>query len=276
MGAHIRQSAIIRQLAILACAGALLGCSSTTNPGSVDVTRRQLLIVPAETVEQMAEVSFKEQNAKAATAGKLVQGGAEFERLQRIAARLEQQAVVFRPDAARWVWEIALIDSPALNASCMPGGKITMYTGLMRKLNLTDDEIAIVIGHEIAHALREHGRERISQAAAQNLITSVALGAMQSREAQIQMAAQFAEVMYNLPNSRKNETEADRIGLEIAARAGFNPEAAISVWQKMGAASSGSAPPEFLSTHPANDSRIAELRALMPTVAPLYVAARKS
>lgn len=265
-----------RYISVLACAGVVVGCASTTNPGAVDIDRRQLLIVPAETVEQMAQVSYKEQNDKANAAGKLVKQGAVFERLQRISLRLQQQAPVFRPDAARWNWELVLIDSPALNASCAPGGKITLYTGLLQKLSLTDDEIAIVIGHEIAHALREHGRERISHAAAQNVLTSAALGAMQSREAQIKMASQFAEIMYNLPNSRKNETEADKIGLELAARAGFNPEASVSVWQKMGGASSGSQPPEFLSTHPANESRIAQLRQLIPTVAPLYAAAPRS
>lgn len=262
--------AAIRSSILIACVAALSACSSTTNPGAVDITRQQLLIVPAETVEQMAAVSFQEQNEKARAAGTLVTQGAEFERLNRIALRLQQQAPVFRADASSWKWETALIDTPALNASCAPGGKITMYTGLIRKLNLTDDEIAMVVGHEIAHALREHGRERVSQAAAQNLITSAALGALQSRESQIKMANQFAEIMYVLPNSRKNETEADKIGLELAARAGFNPEASVSVWQKMSQASASGGPPEFLSTHPANDSRIAELRQMIPTVMPLY------
>lgn len=265
-----------RRIVLLGCLAALAACSSTTNPGAVDITRRQLLIVPAETVEQMAAISFKEQNDKAQAAGKLLTQGAELERLNRIASRLRQQAPVFRGDASAWKWETALIDSPVLNASCAPGGKITMYTGLIRKLSLTDDEIAMVVGHEIAHALREHGRERISQAAAQNVITSAALGAMQSREAQIKMASQFAEIMYVLPNSRKNETEADKIGLELAARAGFNPEASVSVWQKMAQASASGGPPEFLSTHPAHDTRISELRQMIPTVMPLYQAAPKS
>lgn len=264
-----------RIVTIMAIVAILAACSTTTNPGAVDITRKQLLIVPASTVEQMAAVSFNEQNVKARSEGKLITQGPEFERVNRIAARLEQQTPVFRPDAGQWKWELALIDSPVLNASCGPGGKLTIYTGIMRKLNLTDDEIAMVIGHEIAHALREHGRERISQAAAQNVITSAALGAAQSQEAQIKLANQFAEILYVLPNSRQNESEADRIGLELAARAGYDPQAAISVWQKMSEASKGSQPPEFLSTHPANESRIAELAALQPTVAPLYAAAAK-
>lgn len=266
----------LRKIALACCLAALAACSTTTNPGAVDVSRRQLLIVPAETVEQMAALSFSEQNDKARAAGKLVTQGPEFDRLSRIARRLQRQATAFRSDAANWKWEIALIDAPVLNASCMPGGKITMYTGLIQKLNLSDDEIAMVIGHEIAHALREHGRERISQAAAQDVITQIALGAMQTREAQIKLANQFAQIMYLLPNSRKNEIEADKIGLELGARAGFNPEAAVSVWQKMAQASASGGPPAFLSTHPAHDSRIAELRAMMPAVMPLYQAAAKS
>lgn len=263
-------------LVLLAASLVLAACASTTSPGVVDVDRRQLLIVPAETVEQVAEVGFKEQNDKARAAGKLIEQGAELDRLRRIAARLQQQAPVFRPDAARWKWELALIDSPVLNASCGPGGKITIYSGIVRKLALTDDEIAMVLGHEIAHALREHGRERISQAAAQNVISSVALGALQSREAQIKMANQFAEFLYVLPNSRQNEIEADKIGLELGARAGFNPAAAVTVWQKMAEASKGASPPEFLSTHPSNDTRIAELTRLQATVAPLYQAAARN
>ena len=261
--------------ALAAAVLASAGCASTTSPGVVDVDRRQLLIVPAETVEQVAKVSFDEQNDKAKAAGKFVTQGEEYARLQRVAARLQQQASTFRPDAARWNWEIALIDSPALNASCAPGGKITVYTGILRTLKLSDDELAMVVGHEIAHALREHGRERISQAVAQDVISSAAMGALQTKESQIKMANQFAEVLFVLPNSRKNETEADKIGLELAARAGFDPHASVSVWQKMSEASKGGRPPEFLSTHPANDTRIAELTNMIPAVMPLYEAARR-
>jgi predicted Zn-dependent protease len=266
---------LIKHAVTVSAIAALAGCASTTSPGAVDVDRRQLLIVPAAQLEQMAQVSFNEQNEKARAAGKLVTQGAEYDRVRRIAARLQQQAPVFRPDAANWNWEVALIDSSELNASCAPGGKITVYTGIIRSLNLTDDEIAMVVGHEIAHALREHGREKVSQAMAQNLIGSVVLGALQTTETQAQMAGQVADVMLTLPNSRKNETEADNIGLELAARAGFNPAAAISVWQKMGAASSGARPPQFLSTHPANESRIADLTRMQAAVAPLYQAASK-
>ena len=266
---------LIKQAVLVSAIATLAGCSSTTSPGAVDVDRRQLLIVPAQQLEQMAQVSFNEQNEKARAAGKLVTQGATYDRVRRIAARLQQQAPVFRPDSANWNWEVALINSPELNASVAPGGKITVYTGIIDKLQLNDDEIAMVLGHEIAHALREHGRERVSQAMAQNLIGSVVMGALQTSEAQAKMASQVTDVMLTLPNSRKNELEADKIGLEIAARAGYNPAAAMSVWQKMGSASSGSRPPEFLSTHPANESRIAELTRMQAAVMPLYQAASR-
>lgn len=264
-----------KRLAMAAAVLLVTACASTTSPGVVDVDRRQFLLVSAKQLDQLAKVSFDEQNEKARAAGKLITQGGEFERLKSIAARLRQQAPTFRPDAAQWNWELALIDSPALNASCAPGGKITVYTGIIRTLNLTDDEIAMVVGHEIAHALREHGRERVSQAMAQNVLSSAVLGALQTGEANVKMANQVAELLYVLPNSRKNETEADKIGLELASRAGFDPQAAVSVWQKMSEASKGSRPPEFLSTHPANAARIAELRSMIPAVAPLYQAARK-
>jgi len=266
----------VRQFALIAIIAALAGCASTTNPGAVDITRRQLLIVPASTVDQMAAVNFKEQNDKARAAGHLIDSGPELERLHKIAVRLERQAPVFRADAASWQWELALIDQPEVNASCAPGGKITVYTGLIRKLQLSDAEIAMVLGHEIAHALREHGRERLSQAAAQNVITSAALGALGTPEAQSQMAKQFADIMYALPNSRKNETEADQIGLELAARAGYDPNAALTLWQKMADASQGNQPPAFLSTHPSDAARMDDLRHLIPTVTPLYNAAPKT
>ncbi len=267
----------VHRLAIAAAVSAVLAaCSSTTAPGAVDVDRRQLLIVPSETVDKMAAVNFKEQNDKARAAGVLVESGPELDRIRRIADRLKRQAPAFRPDAANWNWELALIDQPVVNASCGPGGKITVYTGLLRKLQITDDELAMVLGHEIAHALREHGRERVSQAAAQNVLGAVAMGALGAGENQVQVAQQFADVLYGLPNSRKNEVEADKIGLELAARAGFDPNASVTLWEKMAQASQGNQPPAFLSTHPTDASRIATLRGLIPTVARLYQAAPKT
>ena len=256
------------------CVGTLLlalcACESSTAPGVVGVTRQQFLIVPAETVERMAQVSFAEQASAARAEGKLITAGPEFDRLQRIMDRLKGQVGIFRSDTKAWNWELALIDAPVINASCAPGGKVTFYTGIIRQLKLTDDEIAAIMGHEFAHALREHGRERVSHAMAQNAVSNIALMATEDKQLQVELANQVAQYLFVLPNSRQNESEADMIGLELAARAGYNPQAAITLWEKMGAASGGKNPPQFLSTHPANTTRTAELAAMMPAVLPLY------
>jgi predicted Zn-dependent protease len=157
----------------------------------------------------------------------------------------------------------------------MPGGKIMVLSGLVEKINATDDELAAVIGHEIAHALREHGRERMSQAYVQQFglqaLAAFATGAAGS--AAVQAAGMGSQLFFSLPNGREQEREADKMGLELAARAGFNPDAAVTLWQKMSANNKG-APPEFLSTHPASENRIADLKALTPKVRPLYEAAK--
>jgi predicted Zn-dependent protease len=171
---------------------------------------------------------------------------------------------------------LSLINSPILNATCAPGGKITFYTGIIDQLKLNDDEVAAIMGHEIAHALREHGRERLSQAMAQSTITSIALAAAGGYGVQINAANQVEQYVLVLPNSRQHESEADAIGVELAARAGYNPRAAISVWQKMMKATQGKNPPEFLSTHPSGETRIEQLSALMPAVEPLYRDAPKA
>lgn len=259
----------------VAAALALGGCASTTKPGVVGAQRQQLMLVSADTVEKMALVSYVQQNQQAKAAGRLITSGPEYERLARIATRLQKQVGTFRDDAVKWPWQLVLIDAPVLNASCAPGGKITFYSGLVRQLKLSDDEIAVIMGHEVAHALREHGRERVSKAYAQNALTQAALTAAPNSQAQVEAANQVAHYLYVLPNSRQNESEADGMGLELAARAGYNPNAAISVWNKMAAANKGKAPAEFLSTHPSDQTRIAELSALMPKVTPLYEGARR-
>jgi predicted Zn-dependent protease len=251
-------------------------CTTTTRPGVVGVNRQQLMMASQSEVERLSAISFNEQNKKAQEKKILITSGPQYDRLINIANRLIPQTTHFRDDTQKWNWQLSLINSPVLNATCAPGGKITFYTGIIDQLKLSDDEIAAIMGHEIAHALREHGRERLSQAMAQSAITNIALAAAGGYGAQINAANQVAQYVLVLPNSRQNESEADAIGVELAARAGYNPRAAITVWQKMMKATQGKNPPEFLSTHPSGETRIEQLSALMPSVEPLYRDAPKA
>ena len=251
-------------------------CTTTTRPGVVGVNRQQLMMASQSEVERLSAISFNEQNKKAQDKKILITSGPEYDRLIGIANRLIPQTAYFRDDTQKWNWQLSLINAPILNATCAPGDKITFYTGIIDQLKLNDDEIAAIMGHEIAHALREHGRERLSQAMAQSAITNIALAAAGGYGAQINAANQVAQYVLVLPNSRQHESEADAIGVELAARAGYNPRAAISVWQKMMKATQGKNPPEFLSTHPSGETRIEQLSALMPAVEPLYRDAPKA
>ena len=254
----------------------LVACTSTSRPGVVGVERSQFMMISAAQIERISASSFEQQAKAAQKKNVLITSGPQYERLKTIANRLIPQTAVFRDDTHSWNWGLQLIDSPLVNATCAPGGRITFYSGIINKLNLTDDEIAAIMGHEIAHAVREHGRERVSQAMAQNVIANVALAAAGAGSAQsIDAANQIMQYVLVLPNSRQNEKEADAIGLEIAARGGYDPRAAITLWEKMSKESKGKNPPEFLSTHPSNENRIKELSALMPRVMPLYEAAKK-
>lgn len=262
------------RITALALCAFLTACASTTRPGAVGVEREQLLLISAAEVERAAATQYASQANKARNDGKLITSGPEFERLRKIANRIIAQAGVFRDDTKKWSWRLSLIDSPALNATCMPGGKITFYTGIIRRLKLTDPEIAAIMGHEVAHALREHGRERVSRAMGQELLLQLVLGGNANSAEQIKFAQQIGTVLVTLPNSRENESEADRIGLELSARAGYDPMGAVSVWRKMAAASGGGTF-EFLSTHPSHATRINELTQLQAVVRPLYDQAAK-
>jgi len=169
-----------------------------------------------------------------------------------------------------WKWSVAVIDEPTLNAWCMPGGKMAIYTGIISKLKLTDDEIAQIMGHEISHALLGHGRERMSRAIAMQ--GGMTLGSIVAGR-DLSVLAPVADVALTLPNSREGESEADRYGIELAARAGYDPRAAVRLWEKMSAAS-GNGVPVFLSTHPSPTNRIQALNALVPQMMPLYEKAR--
>ncbi len=253
----------------------LSACANTTRSGAVGINRSQFLVVSASEVDRLSAISYNEQNQKAKEKNILITSGPEYDRLKAISNRLIAQTGVFRDDTRQWNWQLVLINAPILNATCAPGGKITFYSGLIEQLNLTDDEIAAIMGHEIAHALREHGRERLSQAMAQNAVTNIAMAAAGAYGSAISAANQAAQYILVLPNSRQNESEADAIGIELAARAGYNPQAAISLWQKMNKVTQGKGAIEFLSTHPSGDTRIEQLTELMPAVEPLYQAAAR-
>ncbi|KRC83025.1 peptidase M48 [Achromobacter sp. Root83] len=252
---------------------ALAGCTgmNTTQSGAVGVDRTQYMssMVPSQALEQEATQQYADILKEAKSKGLLDRDAQQLARVQAISQRLIGQAGVFRPDAANWKWEVHVLSSDEINAWCMPGGKIAVYTGLIAKIKPSDDELAAVLGHEIAHALREHARERVSQQMATNLGLSVLSIAMGSSAA-TDLGEQLTSVMFTLPNSRTHETEADRMGVELAARAGYDPRAAVSLWQKMGAAEQGNAPPEILSTHPSAASRIGDLQAAAQKVMPLY------
>ncbi|MDP9512684.1 M48 family metallopeptidase [Pseudomonas protegens] len=263
----------------LSAAVLLTGCETvnTTSGGVVGVDRTQymLSLLSSSEISQSYAQDYQQTVSKASSQGALDKNGVNAKRLQVIANRLIAQAPTFRPDAAQWNWEVNLIRSDEINANCGPGGKIIFYSGLIDKLKLTDDEIAAVMGHEIAHALREHSREAMSKAYGVNVTKQMAVLAGLSQDA-VAMGSNGVTLLMTLPNSRENENEADLIGLELAARAGYNPNAAISLWNKMSQAADGSAPPELLSTHPASTSRIASLQAAIPKVMPLYEQAKKS
>jgi len=261
--------------AIAALALALAGCQSvrTTQPGTVGIDRSQTMLVSSRQINDSARKAYGETMQQAAQKGQLNRDAAQTARVRAVAARLIGQTGAFRADAPGWQWEVNLVTSKEVNAWCMPGGKIAVYTGILDGLKLSDGELAAVMGHEIAHALREHGRERASQAMAQGLLIGV-VGAVAGLSGTTQdLSKTVLDLTFNLPNSRQDEAEADRIGVELAARAGFDPRASVTLWQKMEQKGGGSSP-EFLSTHPAGQTRIADLRVVSEKVLPLYEKAR--
>ncbi|WP_234819005.1 M48 family metallopeptidase [Cupriavidus metallidurans] len=228
-------------------------------------------IVPMEVIDQQAAREYEQVKQEAIAKHTLVdEDDPQVKRLREIGIRLLPQTVLWNPRAGRWAWEINLIRSKQVNAFCMPGGKMAVYSGLLDELNLTDDEVAVVMGHEISHALEEHARQRAAQAEISNLganVVSQLTGFGNLGNMDIGSNAK----MLSLRFSRQEETEADLIGMDIAARAGYDPRAAITLWQKMGAVLK--AGDEFTSTHPSGRSRIAVLQAHMNEVLPLYAKA---
>jgi predicted Zn-dependent protease len=267
--------ALLLAMALLVPAVAQLsGCASTTQPGAVGAERKQLLLVSSEDMDKMAAQSYTKLRNDAASKGALNTDPALTKRVHTIATRIEPQTAVFRKDAPAWKWEVNVVSSDELNAFCMPGGKIVFYSGLIKELNLNDDEIAVVMGHEISHALREHSREQVSQAMAAQTTIGIAAALLGLPSGSDALANTAYEALVATKFSRVDEAEADRMGLELTARAGYDPRAGVSLWTKMMEANKGNQPPEFLSTHPADASRVQEIEALLPTVMPLYEAAR--
>jgi predicted Zn-dependent protease len=253
----------------------ITGCASTTLKNQSGVDRKQLLLMPQSMVASMASDSYRNALKEADKKNKLNVDSFQVNRVKRISNKLIANTSYFKPEANQWPWEVNVEDNDDVNAYCMPGGKIMVYSGLIRKLNATDDELAAVIGHEISHALREHGRERMSTAAIQQLgllgfAAYISNTSNRNRtNATMQAASLGATLFFALPNSRTQEREADAIGLELAARSGFNPFAAVTLWEKMRRQDTKK-PPEFLSTHPSDDNRIRELTDLAYKLKPLY------
>ena len=260
----------------------LAGCETvqTTDAGTVGVTRKQQVssVVSAKEVEAAADKQYDEMMAEAQKKGLLNRNPQQVQRVRTIAQRLIPQTRVFRQDAPGWAWEANVLTSKDVNAWAMPGGKMAVYTGLIERLNATDDELAAVMGHEIAHALREHARERIARqmsTQAASTIGSIAIQILTGVQLDPQITGTVGQAAFVLPNSRENEQEADTIGVELMARAGYDPRAALSLWQKMGQAAGGGGPPEFLSTHPSGATRLRDLQVYVDKVMPLYQAAKR-
>ena len=258
-----------------ACTAGLFTTSLLARDG-VDVGKPSAFtnLVSAEKVEGSATQQYAQLLKQAREKNALAPDDhPEVIRLRAIAQRLIPFSNEWNPRAREWKWEINLIGSAQINAFCMPGGKIAFFHGILDKLQLTDDEVAMVMGHEIAHALREHARERMGKSEATSVIASIG-SAIASAYFKVDpnltdaVAKQGANLL-TLKFSREDETEADLVGMELAARAGFDPRSGVTLWQKMSAANKG-APPQWLSTHPSGSARIKDIETNLPKVMPLY------
>ncbi len=264
---------------------ALTLCAATSLPAlareGVDVGGNSAFskLVPAESVERSATQQYAQLLQQAASQHALgPKDNPQVKRLRAIAQRLIPFTGVWNPRARDWQWEVNLIGSKQVNAFCMPGGKIAFYTGILNQLQLSDDEVAMVMGHEVAHALREHARKRMGKSGltqgAARIGGAVVAGVFGIDPRLTDAVARGGANLLTLEYSREDESEADLVGMELAARAGYDPRAGITLWQKMSAVSKN-APPQFLSTHPSSKSRIKEIEANLPKVLPLFERARR-
>jgi predicted Zn-dependent protease len=232
-------------------------------------------LIPASQVEGAAQQQYAQLLSSAGSQGALARAdNLQLQRLRYIAKRIVPLAPACNQRAGQWRWEVNLLGSSQVNAFCMPGGKIAFFSGILSKLKLSDDEVAVIMGHEVAHALLEHARERMAKGTGTSL--GLRLGAAVLGLGSVgDLAAQGLANLATLKFSRDDESEADALGLVLAARAGYDPRAGVSLWQKMTAQSAGKAPPQWLSTHPAGQARIKEIEARLPRVLPDYEAAAR-
>lgn len=256
---------LVQRVLVLLLLSTLLASCATSPTG-----RRQLMLVSEDSAIASSAQAYVQEVGKLKQEGKLSSDTALIRRVNTITERLVAQAIAWRPDSANWQWSVAVIDDPeTVNAWCMAGGRMAIYTGLINQIQPSDDEIAQVMGHEIGHALANHTAEKMSVAMASS-IGVVAVGiAADNKGAAVAGAAAAAALAVTLPNSRAAETEADRIGIELAAKAGYDPAAAVTLWRKMNNLPGGN-PPQFLSTHPNPENREKKLASLGPKMEPYY------
>ena len=261
---------LFRAVILLALTVVVASCQSAPVTG-----RKQFMLVPESQAIEASRQAYAQVLAPIQKQGKLNDDAAMKGRVDTITARLVAQAIKYRPETESWNWQVAVIDDPkTLNAWCMAGGKMAIYSGIITQLNLSDDEIAQVMGHEIAHALAKHVAERMSTAMASQVALQIGAILLGNDSATSQMALQAAAaattIGVQLPNSRQQESEADRIGIELAAKAGYDPHAAPRLWEKMLQATGTKGQSDFLSTHPQSEKREEALAALIPQMMPYY------
>ncbi|WP_345423029.1 M48 family metallopeptidase [Halioxenophilus aromaticivorans] len=258
-------------LLLLAAAASLLSACSTSPTG-----RQQLMLISPEAAIVESKKAYLSTVRELDANSKLVSDPAVVKRVQTVTGRLVTEAIKLYPSTKDWEWSVAIIDDPdTINAWCMAGGRMAIYTGIINKLKLTDDEMAQIMGHEISHAVANHSAEKMSRAMAINVGVAATAAASDNNALVLSGAAMAAKLALDLPNSRTAESEADRIGIEIAALAGYDPQAAVSLWQKM-AEVGGNGPPQFLSTHPAPANRQKALSSLGPEMRELMPASGKA
>ena len=262
--------------AISALAAAVIGPGTALAEDGVKVPRKSIFakLVPAATVENSAALQYDQMTRQAFQKRALLENNhPTVQRVRRIFNNLLPHTYKFNERAREWKWEVNVFQSPTINAFCMPGGKIAVFTGILEKLNLSDDEVAMIMGHEMGHALWEHARERTAKTNITNIGSRVIGGLLFGQAGEMIGAA--GSSLAALKFSRNDETEADLIGMELAARAGYDPRTGVTLWQKMSQVNNG-APPQWLSTHPSGKTRIDTIEKNLPDVMPLYEKAKAS